>query len=177
MEKRICSKCFIEKPIEEFVLNYDKKRKDLYRKVCVKCKGKAQRISILSSPERHNKTKENLKKYHRKHRESGKVKAYRVVDKRKGRKSITLEEFRTLLFSTPYCYYCGETNNYILGLDRKDNTLGHEIANVVICCEKCNHFLTDIPFEAKLVLKEGMKQIKEQNLFKNWEIKTKRHKI
>jgi hypothetical protein len=35
-----------------------------------------------------------------------------------------------------HCYYCGRTE--WLGLDRIDNTLGHNKKNTVICCELCN---------------------------------------
>ncbi len=34
------------------------------------------------------------------------------------------------------CFYCGET--YKVGMDRIENTRGHEIKNVIPCCCSCN---------------------------------------
>lgn len=56
--------------------------------------------------------------------------------------TITLEEFTEL--NTKLCHYC---NNQLprtrSGLDRKDNTKGYTIDNVVPCCTFCNHLKSD----------------------------------
>ncbi len=42
------------------------------------------------------------------------------------------------------CYYCGiqlNTNGYRgeqLSVDRKDNSIGYEMDNIVLCCQRCN---------------------------------------
>ena len=178
MITKICKICNLEQDISCFSPYYGENRKDGKRRnVCRVCKNEKQRKSIKNNPERREKLRLYLKEYYKIHKEIGKVKSYRTADKRKGRISITLEEYRNILKVTPFCYYCGETNRYILGLDRKDNSKGHEIENVVTCCEKCNHFLTDIPYEAKILLKEALTKIRELDLFKDWVIKTKRHKL
>ena len=42
------------------------------------------------------------------------------------------------LIESGECYYCGSTVTETLGFDRIDNTKGHIIGNVLICCELCN---------------------------------------
>lgn len=177
IKTKTCTKCLVEKPVTDFPIYYGEKRKEgITRNVCKKCKNKKQLECINSSPDRKTKVKQYFSEYYKKHNDVGKVKSYRTVDKKKDRESITLKEFRDLLSDTPSCFYCEEDRISMLGLDRKDNTKGHALSNVVVCCEKCNHLLADIPFEAKLLLKEGLKQIREKGLFDNWEIKTKRKK-
>lgn len=70
-------------------------------------------------------------------------------DHKKGRKTLSLEQFSALIFLN--CVYCGSlpTNNmrdYVSGktfryngLDRIDSNGGHTEDNSVPCCENCNH--------------------------------------
>ena len=177
MELRICRNCNKEKEITDFTPYYDKHHTPhMRRSVCKKCTNRRQIDSIKNNPERLEKTKKYMKDYYAKNNHLGKIKSYRSEDRRKGRDSITLSEFRQLFYKSPVCFYCKEDDCRQLGLDRKDNTKGHEINNVVVCCEKCNHLLSDIPFEAKCLLKDGLIKIKNQNLLKTWTIKTKRKK-
>lgn len=64
--------------------------------------------------------------------------------------TLTLEDFFKLV-SSPKCYWCGQTElkNYefknggvrpkLLGIDRKDNSLGYTLDNCVPSCSVCNY--------------------------------------
>lgn len=176
MEK-ICTKCGELKNIEEFTPYYGESRKvNIRRNICKKCKNKKQIETIKNNPKRLESVKNYMKNYYKKNNFILKVKAYRSFDKKKGFDSISLDEFRQLLKENSNCFYCHENNPSLLGLDRKDNLKGHLVSNVVICCEKCNNILSDLPFEAKLLLKDGLSNIKSKDLLNNWQIKTKRIK-
>lgn len=62
------------------------------------------------------------------------------------------------------CVYCGETN-LAMSLDRIDNNLPHNIENVVPCCIRCNLTRKAMPYEAWLVVAEGMRKARELGLF------------
>lgn len=49
--------------------------------------------------------------------------------------SLTLEEFSA--FWQKPCHFCNEPISTI-GLDRKDNSLGYVVNNVIPCCFQCN---------------------------------------
>lgn len=93
-----------------------------------------------------------------------KVNSYRNVDKKLGRESIGWPDAEPLMLSP--CNYCGL--NPAEGLDRRDNSRGHEVSNVVPCCSKCNNLLSDIPAEAKDALIPGLIEIREKGLMDTW---------
>jgi hypothetical protein len=47
---------------------------------------------------------------------------------------LTKEEFLNIINQN--CHYCG--GNYRVGIDRKDNKVGYELANCLPCCGVCN---------------------------------------
>lgn len=65
--------------------------------------------------------------------------------------ALTVDEFISCIRKP--CYYCGETNNIIKvndgksinvqlranGIDRKDNSIGYTLDNIVPCCSICNY--------------------------------------
>jgi hypothetical protein len=53
-------------------------------------------------------------------------------------------------------------------LDRKDNSIGHLLDNVVPCCIRCNYIRRDMPFEAWLIVATGIRKAKELGLFGTW---------
>jgi hypothetical protein len=61
---------------------------------------------------------------------------YRTSDKRKGFENDLTLTFVASRTQDP-CDYCG-TTDFPRGLDRLDNSLGHQQTNVVPCCEDCN---------------------------------------
>lgn len=84
--------------------------------------------------------------------------AYRLSDKKKGLNSdITVEYFREQIKSG--CLYCGDTVR--VGLDRIDNTKGHEKGNVVPCCYECNCARMDnFSHEEMKIIGKSIKEIK-----------------
>lgn len=58
--------------------------------------------------------------------------------------SISFDEYKQLILSG--CYYCQKTllNMSGSGLDRKDNTKGYSISNILPCCGECNYLRQDL---------------------------------
>lgn len=84
--------------------------------------------------------------------------AYRLRDKRRGvHNDLTLEFFREEIKKG--CVYCGDMEN--VGLDRVDNTRGHEVTNVVPCCYVCNCARMDnFSFDEMKVIGLAIKEVK-----------------
>ena len=153
---RTCRVCGIEKPLTSF---------NKTRTQCYACAYKKQGGS------KHNS--EYMQQYYKTYQLIAKYKAYLHKDKQKGWDNSLNKDLALGLMKKP-CFYCGE--EYSKGLDRIDNTLGHSIDNVRPCCEKCNNILGDLPDKAKLILKEGLTKIKQENILDTWTIPTKRNK-
>lgn len=86
-------------------------------------------------------------------------------DKKKGlENNLTLDQTK-IIISAP-CYYCGKPNAG--GVERIDCSLGHVIGNCIPACKECNLLLVDLPFDAKLLLRDGLRQIRERGLFDKW---------
>ena len=67
---------------------------------------------------------------------AGKYNAYLTKAKERGYDfNLTKEEF-AIYWQKP-CYYCGDSIDTI-GIDRKDNSRGYELDNIVSCCTFCN---------------------------------------
>lgn len=132
---------------------------------------KQYRTKRNKCPDLREKFLEYQRKYAKSHRVRGRYKVYASIDRRLDRHGTIKWNDAKCLMAKP-CFYCGTPNSG--GLDRKNSSLGHSLRNVLPCCEKCNNILSDIPFKAKLLLKNGLKRIAESNLLKNWTIPTKR---
>lgn len=65
------------------------------------------------------------------------------------------------------CTYCGTMKDRI-GLDRVDNAKGHLKNNVVPACTICNLVRGNMPYEAWLVVANGMREARELGLFVGW---------
>jgi hypothetical protein len=95
---------------------------------CQECKNEGQSKG-LTAPMRQgtgmSKTRKTL---------SGKYDRYRNRD---GELDFTRQEFYEWMESSS-CYYCGSDETQTLGLDRIDNSKGHNKDNVVVACELCN---------------------------------------
>lgn len=142
------------------------------RRVAKNESSRRNRERILQDPIRKQKTREYQRTYHANNIWIGRYKAYQHNDKVKGRETITRREAKQLMHLP--CYYCGL--NPCLGLDRINNSCGHDASNVVPCCEQCNNLLCDIPFEAKKLLISGLVAIRQLGLLGDWVIPTKRHR-
>jgi hypothetical protein len=174
MNKKICKTCEKEKNVIDFPKYYGKKKRTIkYRPHCKKC------TYILEKERKTEEQKQNTrnyqKEYHKKNPLNAKVKSYQFHDRKFNRKSISLPEARNLI-KGGVCRYCGNDKERELGLDRIDNAKGHELNNVVVCCEKCNFILSDIPEKAKVRLIDGLTNIYKNGDLKEWTIPTKRKK-
>lgn len=85
--------------------------------------------------------------------------AYKCKDKKRGYvTTITLANLSDIILNGK-CIYCGDSNN--IGLDRIDNTRGHEIGNVVPCCYECNVARNNnFSFEEMKTIGKAINQIK-----------------
>jgi hypothetical protein len=109
-----CPKCGENKDLDSF--GPDKRSPDGKTYVCKECRNLIQR-------------------------EFGQTLRGRYLSYKKGARergfifTITVDEFKALWNKN--CFYCGDKIEGI-GLDRKDNSVGYEIKNVVPCCVACN---------------------------------------
>jgi len=92
--------------------------------------------------------------------------------------SLTYEELVSLINSEPKCHYCnedliynkhsrnwGETNSRAYQLDRKDNSKGYDLDNVVTCCWDCNRLKSDrFSYEEFMRLSPILKDIRTKRL-------------
>lgn len=78
---------------------------------------------------------------------------------------LTLE-FVTEILSKP-CAYCGSEIDKKT-IDRKDSSKGYTKANSEVSCLRCNLTKSDMPYEAWLVVAEGMRKAREMDLFGDW---------
>lgn len=85
--------------------------------------------------------------------------AYKLSDKKKGFGfNITLDFMREE--ARKGCTYCGHTER--IGLDRIDNTRGHELDNVVPCCYECNCArMNNFTHQEMFVIGKAIKNIRE----------------
>lgn len=64
------------------------------------------------------------------------------------------------------CVYCGlEVSD---GLDRRDNSFGHSLENVVPCCSVCNGIFVDLPLEVKDLIAPGLREARQKGLLDTW---------
>jgi hypothetical protein len=159
---KVCKRCRKPKPIGSFWRRSGANGKTYFRPTCGTCYGK------VVAPG----NQERLKKY----RQDGRMLAYFVknnaksADKKKGRENdLDLEFVKTMLVLP--CHYCGRHTQFMT-LDRIDNSVGHIRTNVVTSCRRCNQTRNSMPFEAWLVVAEGMKRAAELGLFGAWEGQT-----
>ena len=171
-----CKECKIEKEITYFAPYSEPRKKGIRRNICYSCKGKKERLTRKTNPMREAKYKAYQSIYYKNNSWRGKVKSYQSSDRRKNLQSISSFQFQELLRKNKVCHYCEENDLRYIGLDRLDNNLGHEPDNVVLCCEKCNNILGDLPNSEKQVLRFPLKEIKDKGLLREWVIPTKRRK-
>lgn len=84
---------------------------------------------------------------------------------------ISEENYNELISKN--CFYCDrKLNETGIGLDRKNNSLGYTIENVVPCCKMCNETkLDNFDFEEMLLLAKVIKIILNEREKKNIQIK------
>jgi hypothetical protein len=87
-------------------------------------------------------------------------------DKKKEREFDLTYAFVKAEINKP-CSYCYSTGHQMT-LDRKDNTLGHVMSNVVPSCYRCNMFRRDMPYEAWLIMAITMREVADRGLLGDW---------
>ena len=145
MNTKLCSRCKIEKPIEEF--NKSVIRKDGFNYWCRPCEYTNRNIN-------GDKYKLREKQYYKENRVARDLKRKECAERfpiknrydtyirsakiRNYIFNLTIEQF-TKIVQQP-CHYCGSLQeNKINGIDRKDNTIGYLIENCLPCCGACNY--------------------------------------
>ncbi len=90
----------------------------------------------------------------------------RKSDKKAGRENDLTKKFIEVEIAKG-CSYCGESE-IRMTLDRIDNDKGHMVNNVVPACIRCNYTRKNMPYEAWLVVAEGMRKARAAGLFNGW---------
>ena len=170
MNKKVCIKCNNEKSLDKF----DKQSRDKTkrRNVCNSCKYKTTKQSGYLDKNKLKRSKQ-IESWKKKNPQGSRFRAMRNSDKKRGHQGTMSREDYNILTDNK-CYYCGRNED--IGLDRKDNSVGHTIINCVPCCHKCNYLLSDLPMEAKEILKESLTKINNLKIIDKWVIPTKRKK-
>lgn len=99
----------------------------------------------------------------------------RKNDQKRGRENDLTREFIETMFERS-CSYCGDSEGK-KSLDRIDNSIGHLQSNVVTSCVRCNLVRGQMPYEAWLVVAEGMKKAHDLGLFAGWDGNIRRNKV
>ena len=169
MQTKICKRCLQEKPTSEFGTRKVSGREYL-RVYCQKCNW--DKVADKRDPEKRKAlfARRAIRVKAERNTVAGRPKhilwdAKKSDNKRKRQNDLTLDFVQDML-SKP-CSYCGG-KNLKMGLDRKDNMLGHIKTNVVPCCDRCNYIRRDMPYEAWLVVAIAIRKAFEQNLFGDW---------
>lgn len=136
-----CIKCGKKKPYEMFGQN--KKSIDGRRSECKKCKASYQALRREQFKNKHGCTEIQLS--YKNEREKFLLRSYKNYDKKKGFFTHNAD-YHDILSLTKFlinsvCHYCGSADN--LGLDRINNSLGHQKHNVIPCCSECNRVRGD----------------------------------
>jgi hypothetical protein len=162
---RICRECNSEKKITSFKVF----RKNQRRLMCNTCYRKQD---LKNNPERVAKENKKIKQKEKEQRHLGiNIEKWILEDSRKSDKKKNMENDLSKEFIEDQiangCYYCGEMN-LRMTLDRIDNTKGHLQANVKPACIRCNYARGAMPYEAWLLIIDGMRKARELGLFGNW---------
>jgi hypothetical protein len=157
---KICTKCNTPKEDRKFRLIKKKNGKSYRRGECRAC---------CEHPRKPGYWAQYAAKYR-----ANPVNRARVVlgDSRKWDKKhgfvcdLTLADVQCIL-APGVCTYCGESG-IPLGLDRRDNSVGHVRDNVVAACTRCNLMRGTMPLAAWLFLVPYVSQIRRLGLFGDW---------
>jgi hypothetical protein len=91
-------------------------------------------------------------------------KSRRTAFKRNYLWELTFEQWLVLVDKVNCHYCCGPLEAAGSGLDRKDNTKGYILDNVVPCCKSCNIIKGDrFSYEQMMKLSPALKQIRENS--------------
>lgn len=151
--KKKCRDCGLEKDVKT----------EFYSKICGRSQVKVYRTIGSLCRKCHNK---EVTKILLNNRPRFIYRAYKIADKKFGRQNDLTQEIIKELIAKP-CVYCNGMN-VSMGLDRKDNSLGHLIGNVVPCCLRCNIIKGNMPLEAWIIIAKAVKRATKAGAFGNW---------
>jgi hypothetical protein len=142
MNKKICTKCKIEKEYSEF--HFAAKGIGGVRSVCKSCRSieKTEYLSRdyvkIKSHDNYIKNFDSIRKRTALHywTLNGQYHQYKKSAKKRGLE-FPLKEIDCIPFYNTDCFYCGDKING-LGIDRLDNSVGYISTNIVPCCKSCN---------------------------------------
>ena len=120
-------------------------------------------VSALAKERVYNKSDQGrarTKKHNDKRRQTVvyKVSQYKAnALKRKRCWELSDEDACSMMLDT--CYYCGQdASEKLLGIDRKNNSLGYSYENSVPCCKECN-FMKGRIFDDVSVVQHARKMV------------------
>lgn len=170
MIERKCFSCQILKPATTEFFHKDSNRPLGLMYKCKECakkrKFKQKRWQDYTEEQRIKKYANQKKNYYKpSNRALHILKGYKKQDVLKSRDFDLTKEFIIQKLNEK-CYYCGYET---IGLDRKDNKLGHTQDNCVSSCKECNIIRMDnFTFEEMKVLGKTIKKIKDERKNSFW---------
>lgn len=147
-EHKVCISCNTRKRSSEFPVYPSA---TYVNRICRDCRNNAARISQRRAPD---------------YLAVQRYKNYCICDRRSGF-STALSRRRAVDLMRLPCHWCGEASKAI-GLDRIDNSRGHDETNVVPCCARCNHIRSDMPYAAMSLLRDSLVKLRLSGLLDNW---------
>jgi hypothetical protein len=156
-----CQVCERERPLGRFS-KFTKNGKEYRRNICHACKQRIER--------RDPRVRARYNAAQARQRKNNPVRSIwtdsRKTDRKKNRENDLTKEFIAEQIAKG-CSYCGETK-IRMTLDRIDNTRGHTMDNVVPACIRCNYVRGNMPYEAWLRLRAGLRKARREGLFGDW---------
>lgn len=171
---KVCAACKEEKPADQFKTKVQNGKRYL-RFECKRCQGKRDGASpygkaYSASRKETVAGKARASRLDPEQRPVWILRDARTLDRKFGRRfNLTVEVVRDLIANG--CLYCG-ASECMMTLDRIDNQLGHAIGNVNPSCFRCNYLRRDMPYEAWMVVVEGVREAQSRGLFGNWMIES-----
>lgn len=153
---KVCNHCKEEKDVSLFL-----KQVNGFSCNCKECTYALRKIRDDLRREEINERKRFNKDHIRE-----KYQAYKRHDKVHGVINDIDYEYVKEQLNNP-CYYC-ESTDIMIGLDRKNSSLGHTKENCVPCCYRCNLFKSNIPYEAWMHIVEKVREAVKLGLFLDW---------
>jgi len=138
---KVCTKCGVKKPIDEFRRSTD--RRDGYRGVCIDCNNVYERKRYQ---EKKHLWREGAKRWRERNPERARASNCLRQHRRRASGSLSLDEAE-LILSRP-CELCGTTENLTLAHNIAVSKGGRTSTDNVLClCQSCNSKMGTRTFE------------------------------
>ena len=185
---KFCGHCKMEKDLIEFYKN--KYEIDGLRAICKVCVKEYNDKNKEKAKEYYEKNKEKAKeynqKYYEKNKERGRIRSHLPQEffspilyraKKRNLECMTKEEFIDWYNNQKReCHYCKRSEEEAckqtvngkkyerLSIDRKDNTRGYSLNNIVLACFRCNVVKSDYFTEQEMFQISAIINIKENKI-------------